>query len=470
MDKAIFTKKAKAICLSSFMAYFIENDMAKSCAHMPADRFKSFCINTLHNQVDYKDFLDYIMPTENFEDSAIVEDLQLQVPFATDELCVVMLTAKVYFIIDNGYKLSVDCCVSYVVVQKQDELEILHLHYSMPQNTVRNIKLRQRDNSLPSYTPPANTYVTKGAATAAGLYSPNGLMFYQISGKKQISFVNNTLLQLLGYASIEEFLAATQGQLQNIVTPSDWPSVQAQLSKEENGHIFNMNISFIRKDGSLIDVLFRGNFIDNHNRYYVLSLTPLMVPEEQLYYGDFSLEKKFTEDYSISYELFLKIALDVFLQYGREKGIPYLLELCCSVLNAQHANISDVRDLQSPIKNIYNYAVAGYKPIMPYNMPSRCVLYYAHKFNTYCYDNIESMPEPVRSFFTAKGIHSWLFQIITINNKESFLLHFLRQEKDKPWTENEKKIMHYACKIFQMVLDTYAKNHTEASSCPGGAQ
>ena len=231
MDKAIFVEKAKAICLSSFMAYFIENDMKKSCAHMPADRFKSFCINTLNNQVDYKDFLDYIMPTENFEDSAIVEDLQLQAPFATDELCVIMLTAKVYFIIDNGYKLNVDCCVTYVVVQKQEQLEILHLHYSMPQNTIRNLRLRQNDKNAPSFNPSATTYLTKGAATAAGLYSPNGLMFYQVSGKKQISFVNNSLLQLLGYASNEEFFTDTQGQLRKLVVPTDWPSIQSQLAQ-----------------------------------------------------------------------------------------------------------------------------------------------------------------------------------------------------------------------------------------------
>lgn len=470
MDKAIFTEKAKAICLSSFMAYFIENDMAKSCAHMPADRFKSFCINTLHNQVDYKDFLDYIMPTENFEDSAIVEDLQLQVPFATDELCVVMLTAKVYFIIDNGYKLNVDCCVIYVVVQKQEQLEILHLHYSMPQNTVRNIKLRQRDNSLPSYTPPANTYVTKGAATAAGLYSPNGLMFYQLSGKKKISFVNNSLLQLLGYASNEEFFNTTQGQLQNIVAPADWPAVQAQLACGNNAQIFTINASFFRKDGSLIKVLFRGNFVDSHNRYYVLSLTSLLVPEEQLYYGDFSLEKEYTEDYSISYELFLKIALDIFLQYGREKGIPYLLELCCTVLNAHNASIADVRNLNKPIKLIYNHTAPGHKKIIPFSLPAHCALYFVHKFNTNSFDNLESMPEPMRSICTYLGINSWMLQVITIDNKESFILHFLRQKKDKPWTENEKKIMYYAGKIFQMVLDTYAKNHTEAGFCPGGDQ
>lgn len=470
MDKAIFTEKAKAICLSSFMAYFIENDMAKSCAHMPADRFKSFCINTLHNQVDYKDFLDYIMPTENFEDSAIVEDLHLQVPFATDELCVVMLTAKVYFLIDNGYKLSVDCCVTYVVVQKQQKLEILHLHYSMPQNTIRNIKLRQMNQNLPNYTPPANTYVTKGAATAAGLYSPNGLMFYQIFGKKQISFVNNSLLQLLGYASNEEFFTVTQGQLQNIVAPADWPHVQTQLANEEHGHIFNMNISFLCKDGHPINVLFRGNFVDNHNRYYVLSLTPLLVPEEQLYYGDFSIEKKFTEDYSISYELFLKIALDIFLQYGREKGIPYLLELCCSVLNAPNASITDIRDLYKPLKLIYNHTAPGYKKIIPFSLPAHCALYFIHKFNTNSFDNLESMPEPMRSICEFLGINSWMLQVISIDNKESFILHFLRQEKDKPWTENEKKIMHYACKIFQMVLDSYAKNHHEKSACQGGAQ
>lgn len=470
MDKAIFVEKAKAICLSSFMAYFIENDMKKSCAHMPADRFKSFCINTLNNQVDYKDFLDYIMPTENFEDSAIVEDLQLQAPFATDELCVIMLTAKVYFIIDNGYKLNVDCCVTYVVVQKQEQLEILHLHYSMPQNTIRNLRLRQNDKNAPSFNPSATTYLTKGAATAAGLYSPNGLMFYQVSGKKQISFVNNSLLQLLGYASNEEFFTDTQGQLRKLVVPTDWPSIQAQLAQEEHGRIFTMNASFIRKEGSLIEVLFRGNFVDNHNRYYVLSLTPLMVPEEQLYYGDFSLEKKFTGDYSISYELFLKIALDIFLQYGREKGIPHMLELCTTVLNAHNCWVGDVRYLQQPVKVLYNYAAPGFQKLTPIPFITRCALYYSHKFNQNTFNDLSETPEPLRGMCRYTGIASWMFRIITVDEQDSFALYFLRQKDKGPWTENEKKIMHYACKIFQIILDSYAHTHPTGTTCQGGAQ
>ena len=52
LDKAAFIAEAKQICLESFLAYFVENDMAKSCRHMPTDRFKSFCIKELHNHVD----------------------------------------------------------------------------------------------------------------------------------------------------------------------------------------------------------------------------------------------------------------------------------------------------------------------------------------------------------------------------------------------------------------------------------
>ncbi|MGM9569164.1 MAG: hypothetical protein ACI3XC_03685 [Phascolarctobacterium sp.] len=469
MDKATFIEKAQDICLSSFVAYFVENDMAKSCAHMPPDRFKSFCIKTLNNQVNYVDFLDYIMPTENYERSAFIEDIQLHTPFVTEELCVVLLTAKVYFVIDNGYKIHIDCRVSYLVTQKQGQLEILHLHYSMPHKSLRNINLTKQDKNRPNAVPNPNTYVTKGAATAAGLYSPNGLMFYQLSGKEQINFVNKSLLQLLGYKDIDSFFTHSQRNLRNIIVPQDWPAVQAQLTQQEPQRVFNLNASFYRQDGSTVKVLLRGNFVDQHNRFYVLSLTPLVVPEEQLYYGDFSLEAKYSEDYHISYELFLKIGLDIFLKYGRIEGIPHMLELCTMVLNAHNGWICDVRSLDTPIKLVHFYTAAGYKKIIPVNIPAHCALYFFHKFNSYYYDSLEEMPSPLQDLCKQKGITSWISSTITCNNQNSFVLYFLRQENSAPWTDNEKLILQYATKIFALALDAYAKKNPEPTRA-GGVQ
>ena len=124
LDKATFFEQAKKICLESFWAYFVENNMSKSCINMPPERFKSFCIATLHNQVDYKDFLEYIHPTTVYEHSAYVEDVQMQVPFASKELCVVFLTAMVFIVIDNGFKIQYPIRISNVVTQNKGKLEI----------------------------------------------------------------------------------------------------------------------------------------------------------------------------------------------------------------------------------------------------------------------------------------------------------------------------------------------------------
>ncbi len=76
-----------------------------------------------------------------------------------------------------------------------------------------------------------------------------------------------------------------------------------------------MNASFLRKDGSSVRVLLRGNYVEEHNQFYILSLTPLLLPDEQLASNALLATEKADEDYSISYELFLKIALDIFVQY-----------------------------------------------------------------------------------------------------------------------------------------------------------
>ena len=459
-DRAIFIEKSKQLCLQSFWAYFVENDMDKSSSAMPADRFKSFCVSTLTKHVHYTDFMDYLLPTKEYEHNALVEDVQLHIPFATDELCIVFLTAKLFFLIDNGYKIQFNVRISYVVVQKQGQLEILHLHFSMPHKNIRTMYLQAQDEDSTIYINAPSEQKTEGAATAAGMYSPNGLIFYQISGKEQINLVNDSLLKLLGYKCNKDLLAHTEGCLAKLVLQQDWPHIQQKLQQRQQGKVFNLNVSFLHKDGTPIKVLLRGNYVETHNQFFILSLTPLLLPQEQLPSCNTALIKPNPEDYSIPYELFLKIALDIFTQYGREKGIPQLLELATTVLNAHSGWLCDVLDLNAPLKLFCNYTVPGYKKLTPLNLPGRCVLQLCHKYSTFAYNSPQEMPHPIQDLCQQQGITSFMCSIISVAEQESFMLFFQRQEKAKPWTTNEKKIMHYTSKMFALLLNRYFQKHT----------
>lgn len=432
LDKATFIEQAKKISLESFWAYFVENNMSKSCINMPPERFKSFCIDTLHNHVDYKDFLEYILPTTEYEHSAYVEDVQTQAPFATEELCVVFLTAKVFFVIDNGYKIQYNIRISYIVTQNKGKLEILHLHFSMPHKNIRNIHLHNQYEQIENnylYINPPIEQATKGAATAAGMYSPNGLIFYQISGKEQVNLVNESLLRLLGYESNKDLQAHTEGSLAKLVLQQDWPRIQQKLQQRQQGKVFNLNVSFLHKDGTPIKVLLRGNYVETHNQFFILSLTPLLLPEEQLPCSYTDLVKPSPEDYSIPYELFLKIALDIFTQYGREKGIPQLLKLATTVLNAHNGWLCDVRDLNAPLKLFCNYTVPGYRKLTPLNLPGRCVLKLCHKYSTFAYNSQHEMPHPIQDICQQQGIASFMYSVISVAEQESFLLFFNAKKK-----------------------------------------
>lgn len=470
LDKATFIKRAKEICLESFRAYFMENDFPKSCKNMPSDRFKSFCIDKLHTCVTYEAFMDYLMPTDCYEKSAIAENINLQVPFATEEICVVLLTADINYLIDNGYVLHFLGRTSYVVTQKQGKLEIVHLHFALPRQSIHNAQMQPQENSKILYINNISepSQYSSGAATAAGMYSPNGLIFYQISGKAQVNLVNASLLKLLGYASNKALFAHTQGGLERLVLAEDWSRLRQELEQQQPGRIFNLNISLLHRDGSSIKVLLRGHYVENHNKFFILSATPIFVPEEQLNYGDFSEEAKYAEDYSIPYELFLKIALDIFVQYGREQGIPHLLELCTVVLNAHSSWICDVRQSSSPLKLLCNATVPGHKKLVPVNIPSRCALYFCQRYYTDVFNSLNEMPKPLASVCSLVGISSFMYRIISVKGQASFIVFFHRQQDAKPWTENEKKIMYYASKMFALLLDGYVAKQAE-HGC-GGAQ
>ena len=240
-----------------------------------------------------------------------------------------------------------------------------------------------------------------------------------------------------------------------------------KLQQRQQGKVFNLNVSFLHKDGTPIKVLLRGNYVETHNQFFILSLTPLLLPEEQLPCSYTDLVKPTPEDYSISYELFLKIFLDIFTQYGREKGIPQLLELATTVLNAHSGWLCDVRDLNAPLKLFCNYTVPGYKKLTPLNLPGRCVLQLSHKYSTFAYNSPQEMPHPIQDLCQKQGITSFMCSIISVAEQESFMLFFQRQEKAKPWTTNEKKIMHYTSKMFALLLNRYFQKHTLSGD--GGA-
>ena len=282
--------------------------------------------------------------------------------------------------------------------------------------------------------------------------------------------MNASLLQLLGYASNKDLFECTQGKLEKLVIPEDWTLVRRHLAKREPGSIFTINATFMRKDGSAVKVLLRGNYVENHNHFFILSLTPLLVPDEELSYGDFTEEEKYAEDYSIPYELFLKIALDIFVQYGREKGIPHLLELCTAVLNAHNGWLCDARELNKPLQLLFFNTAPGYKKLLPINMPSRCCLYHCLAYNTNAFNSLAEMPEPLPSICRSLGISSLMFNVISVANKESFILYFLRQKNSKPWTENEQKIIYYAGKMFALLLEGYAQAHPCQDQRSGGVQ
>ena len=86
------------------------------------------------------------------------------------------------------------------------------------------------------------------------------------------------------------------------------------------------------------------------------------------------------------------------------------------------------------------------------------------------FNNYEEMPEPIQSLCRRDGTNSFMFNIITIDGKESFILYFLRQHSSKPWTKNEQKIMHYTSKMFTLLLEDYARKHPLSTSIKGGAQ
>ncbi|MDY4919967.1 MAG: hypothetical protein SO119_02670 [Phascolarctobacterium sp.] len=475
MDKREFAQRAHDICLESFKAYFVENDLPKSMRYMNAESLHSFCLHPKNSLVSCDDFVRDMMPMDDFQAQARIDALKEELTFLAEDFCIILLRAKLEFIIDKCYKMLLPCRVSYFVTCKDDQLEIIHLHFAVPHQTIRTSKLHAALDENTLFDESMSKSELLGPAVAAGLYSPNALLYYSLAQEQPITFVNNTLLKLLGYTDSNDFFHKTAGTLEQLVEAQDLPLFTKKLAKHTPGKIIAFNLHCLKADGSAFPVLLRAKYALQKEPHYILSITPLEVPPEELDCGQ-QLPSSTPENYTISFELFMKLALDSLAQYGRKNGRSYgnnnshILQLTASVLNASNAWLDDVRDPEANTRLLASYTAPGAHELKHLPLQSQELLQIIHKFKNKCYNSLQEYPEPLRTYSERVGITSGIHEIIEYDGQEAFVLHIFRQNDATPWTEHELNIAHQAARIYKSILKDYPlTENTDAADAKGGS-
>ena len=122
----------------------------------------------------------------------------------------------------------------------------------MPHKNIRNIHFRDQEEDRNLYINPSSEQATKDAATAAGMYSPNGLIFYQISGKEQINLTNAALFKLFGDATRIQILHALESKEMCVCDLAVLLGVTKSAVSHQLQALRLANLVKFRRDGQIV--------------------------------------------------------------------------------------------------------------------------------------------------------------------------------------------------------------------------
>lgn len=107
--------------------------------------------------------------------------------------------------------------------------------------------------------------VTAELLLDASRYTPGGFLIYADDGKKEkILFANDVLIDLVGCASVEEFIEFTKGDFKNVIHPQDHDLVDENIKEQLAIHppLDHINYRIVTKDGKI-------KFVEDFSRFHV---------------------------------------------------------------------------------------------------------------------------------------------------------------------------------------------------------
>ena len=93
---------------------------------------------------------------------------------------------------------------------------------------------------------------------------PGGFFIYRASGKEELIYANQALIQMYGCQDEKDFWSYTGGTFQGLVYPEDWERVSQSIRQqivEEGRDLDRVDYRIIRKDGELRWIEDYGHFV-----------------------------------------------------------------------------------------------------------------------------------------------------------------------------------------------------------------
>ncbi len=446
-----FIEQSKATATRLLYAYFIENNMEKvqACFSRQNPSFigwgrqEVFC--------GYDNIFHTLTIRMHEIQRSRIQKMQVYVPYATASRCIVLVNCHISTELHTGYSLDIDCRMSFVLVNENDTAKILQLTVSVPPTTA--------DIAV---TATKRRHITAKLAADAAEYSPNGLKCCLTDAEYTATYVNRSLAVLAGYQAPQELLAATQGQLQNLVDARDLPKVQqAMQSLAEEGSTYTINYRLRTKQAGFVWILERGRRTlgMDGEPCIICAASPLLQPEDN---SSYDLPQLPAPSYEIPTEAFLNISLDIVSSNTRAVAMQQLLQLASDLLQLAGIWVTDIRQSSQPMKLAAYYDASGMQPseLFLEQTGDEILSFFNTNGFAQCSDT-RLLPAKYRPNFTLQGIRSFCQRLIKIEGQNAYIATFYQRDSQHSFTAHELEIICMTSQVISVLLnqDFFSEEH-----------
>lgn len=454
MKQSEFCKKAQQNAIAILKVYFVESNMEKALSYFSKDCSSWIGWGENELYLNYPDVFNTFTRRTGEILRHTMEDTNSCVLFDGGNFCMVLVTATITPAPQTGTYFKETGRFTFAFRNEDGEPKIVQLHSSAPWHKLQVGELYPQEEGSKAFFKLEQQLDSGNLPAFTAANTPNGLKCCLVDKDYPAVYLNKALYKLAGYNSMTEMLTATHGEMKNMVYAADLPKLKKVMATHCGSEPYTINYRLLRKDGTAVWVLERGQFTptDGDDDYFICTIAPLMQEQESFNYGTL-VNYDDIASAQIPMDLYFKAALDIIEQNDKQTAMEKLMKLCCSMAQISGAFIKDIRRSGEfmPVVAKYFNGSDEFTSLLKCT-PEDIVNRFNSQGLNQC-SNTVLLPKVYKDKLDALDVKAYLSKTIRTGGSDSYVLTFVSLGTPHNWTDSDKDFITQTARLLALLLD-----------------
>ena len=454
MKQSEFCKKAQQNAIAVLKAYFVESNMEKALSYFSKDCSSWIGWGENELYLNYPDVFNTFTRRTGEILRHTMDDTNSCVLFDGGDFCMVLVTATITPAPQTGTYFKVTGRFTFAFRAEDGEPKVVQLHSSAPWHKLQVGELYPQEEGSKAFFKLEQQLDGSNLPAFTAANTPNGLKCCLVDKDYPAVYINKALYKLAGYNSMTEMLTATHGEMKNMVYAADLPKLKKVMATHCGSEPYTINYRLLRKDGTAVWVLERGQFTptDGDDDYFICTIAPLMQEQESFNYGTL-VNYDDIASAQIPMDLYFKAALDIIEQNDKQTAMEKLMKLCCSMAQISGAFIKDIRRSGEfmPVVAKYFNGSDEFTSLLKCT-PEDIVNRFNSQGLNQC-SNTVLLPKVYKDKLDMLDVKAYLSKTIRTGGSDSYVLTFVSLGTPHNWTDSDKDFITQTARLLALLLE-----------------